>query len=253
MEEKPCAPRDLLLRYLGGDEEKLERYLRLLAACASAFEVADRVVRRVYVEENIPHEVFTKESFYGLFATLAPMMKNGSLKPKTLYYHIAKHLPEWREERGKRRKEMPRNYERAYVPQLFSRNGTVYAIVHFHSDELPEDMLRMLEYCIEKGWATLYEPSKDGEFRHLIPTFGEFASMFPPVSLLKTAWKIAAAVAQKTRTVREKLQQPGEKTVIMHSVPAVEFSQILEKLRGKAQIKEETNGAGQPLVVAEVW
>ena len=38
MNEKPYAPRDLLLQYLGGDEEKLERYLRLLAACASAFE-----------------------------------------------------------------------------------------------------------------------------------------------------------------------------------------------------------------------
>lgn len=62
MNEKPYAPRDLLLQYLGGDEEKLERYLRLLAACASAFEVADCVVRRIYVEENIPHEVFTKES-----------------------------------------------------------------------------------------------------------------------------------------------------------------------------------------------
>lgn len=148
---------------------------------------------------------------------------------------------------------MPRNYEQAYVPRRFPRDKKVDAVVHFHSDAIPETILRNVEYCIEKGWAKLYEPSKDGEFRHLIPTFGEFASMFPPVSLLKTAWKIAAAVAQKTRTVREKLQQPGEKTVIMHSVPAVEFSQILEKLRGKAQIKEETNGAGQPLVVAEVW
>ena len=175
------------------------------------------------------------------------------MKPKTLYYHIKKCHSKWKDEREKHRKEMPRNYEQAYVPRRFPRDKKVDAVVHFHSDAIPETILRNVEYCIEKGWAKLYEPSKDGEFRHLIPTFGEFASMFPPVSLLKTAWKIAAAVAQKTRTVREKLQQPGEKTVIMHSVPAVEFSQILEKLRGKAQIKEETNGAGQPLVVAEVW
>lgn len=267
MEEKPCAPRDLLLRYLGGDEEKLERYLRFLAACASAFEVADRVVRRVYVEENIPHEVFTKESFYGLFAALAPEMKNGSLKPKTLYYHIAKHLPEWREERGKRRKEMPRNYERAYVPQRFSRDKEVDAIIHLHSDAIPEEILRNVEYCIEKGWATLYEPAKNEKMCYREPSFSGNSRM------VRYQARHGSQVALMFGKHAEKVALPAgvKKTIVLQGVPAPQLSQMVRKLRHESAERQRKAGmyprkpllryrwrpdasrGGRPLVVVNVW
>ena len=91
---------------------------------------ADCVVRRIYVEENIPHEVFTKESFYGLFAALAPEMKNGPLKPKTLYYHIKKYHSKWKDEREKRRKEMPRS---ALVPLSYSFLTSINRIIRKRS------------------------------------------------------------------------------------------------------------------------
>lgn len=253
MNEKPYAPRDLLLQYLGGDEEKLERYLRLLAACASAFEVADCVVRRIYVEENIPHEVFTKESFYGLFAALAPEMKNGPLKPKTLYYHIKKYHSKWKDEREKRRKEMPRNYERAYVPRRFPRDGKVDAVVHFHSNAIPETILRNVEYCIEKGWATLYELPKSEMQKRIPPMLGGVigAIALPLSEILLGAFSSAVLLGQYD--AEEKLRQRNEQIVIMKGIPAKVFSQIVEKLRGKVEVREETDGIGQPWMLVNVW
>ena len=268
MNEKPYAPRDLLLQYLGGDEEKLERYLRLLAACASAFEVADCVVRRIYVEENIPHEVFTKESFYGLFAALAPEMKNGSLKPKTLYYHIKKYHSKWKDEREKRRKEMPRNYERAYVPRRFPRDGKVDAVVHFHSNAIPETILRNVEYCIEKGWATLYEPAKNEKMCHREPSFGGNSRM------VRYQARHGSQVALMFGKHVEMVALPAgvKKTIVLQGVPAPQLSQMVRKLRHESAERQkrvgmrisrnrvypyrgrpEASRAARPLVVVEVW
>lgn len=267
MEKKPCPPRDLLLQYLGGNEQKLAHYLGLLAACASAFEVADKVVRRVYVEENIPHEVFTKESFYGLFAALAPEMKNGSLKPKTLYYHIAKHLPEWREERGKRRKEMPRNYKLAYARRRFSRDGTVDAIVHIHSDKLPETILRELEYCIEKGWATLYEPPRAETMCNREASFGGSRQMVCHMPQPGSRAIMMPGIRRK----RVDLPAGAAKTIVLQGVPAPQLSQMVRKLRHESAERQRKAGmyprkpllryrwrpdasrGGRPLVVVNVW
>ncbi len=253
MEKKPCPPRDLLLQYLGGNEQKLAHYLDLLAACASAFEVAGKVVRRVYLEEDIPHEVFKKESFYGLFAVLAPDMKGGPLKPKTLYYHIAKHLPEWQKERARRREEMPRNYGLAHVPRRFSRDGTVDAIVHIRSDKVPETILRELEYCIEKGWATLYELPKSEMQKRIPPMLGGVigAIALPLSEILLGAFSSAVLLGQYD--AEEKLRQRNEQIVIMKGIPAKVFSQIVEKLRGKVEVREETDGIGQPWMLVNVW
>lgn len=268
MNEKPYAPRDLLLQYLGGDEEKLERYLRLLAACASAFEVADCVVRRIYVEENIPHEVFTKESFYGLFAALAPEMKNGPLKPKTLYYHIKKYHSKWKDEREKRRKEMPRNYEQAYVPRRFPRDKKVDAVVHFHSDAIPETILRNVEYCIEKGWATLYEPAKNEKMCYREPSFSGNSRM------VRYQARHGSQVALMFGKHAEKVALPAgvKKTIVLQGVPAPQLSQMVRKLRHESAERQkrvgmrisrnrvypyrgrpEASRAARPLVVVEVW
>ena len=267
MEKKPCPPRDLLLQYLGGNEQKLAHYLDLLAACASAFEVAGKVVRRVYLEEDIPHEVFKKESFYGLFAALAPDMKGGPLKPKTLYYHIAKHLPEWQKERVRLREEMPRNYERAYVPRRFPRDGTVDAIVHIHSDKVPETILRELEYCIEKGWATLYEPPRAETMCNREASFGGSRQM---VCHMPQSDSMSTTMFGVRRKVAD-LPAGVAKSIVLQGIPAPLFSQMVRKLRresakrpGKAGMQPRkpllryrwrpgASRSGRPLVVVEVW
>ena len=53
MDNSQISSRESLLGYLGGDEKKLEYYLGLLATCKKPFDVADRVIRPIYVNEDI--------------------------------------------------------------------------------------------------------------------------------------------------------------------------------------------------------
>ena len=59
MDISQISSRESLLGYLGGDEKKLEYYLGLLATCKKPFDVADRVIRPIYVNEDIDSKVFT--------------------------------------------------------------------------------------------------------------------------------------------------------------------------------------------------
>lgn len=52
MDNSQISSREALLGYLGGDEKKLEYYLGLLATCKKPFDVADRVIRPIYVNEG---------------------------------------------------------------------------------------------------------------------------------------------------------------------------------------------------------
>lgn len=101
------SSREALLGYLGGDEKKLEYYLKQLATCKRAFDVADRVIRPIYVSENISSKVFTMNAFYGCVACLAPEIRGKELKPKTLYYHITTNLSQWNKERRNRPQAIP--------------------------------------------------------------------------------------------------------------------------------------------------
>ena len=102
MDNSQISSRESLLGYLGGDEKKLEYYLGLLATCKKPFDVADRVIRPIYVNEDIDSKVFTTNAFYGSIACLAPEMRGRKLKPNTLYYHIPAHLSLWNKERNNR-------------------------------------------------------------------------------------------------------------------------------------------------------
>lgn len=84
MDNSQISSRESLLGYLGGDEKKLEYYLGLLATCKKPFDVADRVIRPIYVNEDIDSKVFTTNAFYGSIACLAPEMRGRKLKPNTL-------------------------------------------------------------------------------------------------------------------------------------------------------------------------
>ena len=102
MDNSQISSRESLLGYLGGDEKKLEYYLGLLATCKKPFDVADRVIRPIYVNEDIDSKVFTTNAFYGSIACLAPEMRGRKLKPNTLYYHITANLSLWNKERNNR-------------------------------------------------------------------------------------------------------------------------------------------------------
>lgn len=155
MDNSQISSREALLGYLGGDEEKLEYYLGLLATCKKAFDVADRVIRPIYVNEDIDPRVFTTNAFYGPLACLAPEMRGRKLKPNTLYYHITANLSRWNKERNNRPRPVPEG--ESFVDTRIERHaeGGFDVYIHIHDSQIPDEIERIFQSYIQLGYVSM--------------------------------------------------------------------------------------------------
>ena len=155
MDNSQISSRESLLGYLGGDEKKLEYYLGLLATCKKPFDVADRVIRPIYVNEDIDSKVFTTNAFYGSIACLAPEMRGRKLKPNTLYYHITANLSRWNKERNNRPQPVPEGA--FFVNTRIERHaeGGFDVYIHIHDSQIPDEIERILQSYIQLGYVSM--------------------------------------------------------------------------------------------------
>ena len=155
MDNSQISSRESLLGYLGGDEKKLEYYLGLLATCKKPFDVADRVIRPIYVNEDIDSKVFTTNAFYGSIACLAPEMRGRKLKPNTLYYHITANLSRWNKERNNRPQPVPEG--ESFVNTRIERHaeGGFDVYIHIHDSQIPDEIERILQSYIQLGYVSM--------------------------------------------------------------------------------------------------
>lgn len=116
MDEKQVKSREILLGYLGGDKDKLERYLSKLAICHKPYDVADRVIRPIYVNEDISPDEVCKKIFYGSILDFAAAEYQKEIKAESVYHHIKeKLLPEWKKEREARIQQQATEQTKASV------------------------------------------------------------------------------------------------------------------------------------------
>lgn len=155
MDNSQISSRESLLGYLGGDEKKLEYYLGLLATCKKPFDVADRVIRPIYVNEDIDSKVFTTNAFYGSIACLAPEMRGRKLKPNTLYYHITANLSRWNKELNNRPQPVPEG--ESFVNTRIERHaeGGFDVYIHIHDSQIPDEIERILQSYIQLGYVSM--------------------------------------------------------------------------------------------------
>lgn len=155
IDNSQISSREALLGYLGSDEEKLEYYLGLLASCKKAFDVADRVIRPIYVNEGIDSKVFTTNAFYGPIACLAPEMRGRELKPNTLYYHITANLSRWNKERNNR--PQPVSEGESFVDTRIERHaeGGFDVYIYIHDSQIPGEIKDILQSYIELGYVSM--------------------------------------------------------------------------------------------------
>lgn len=155
MDNSQISSRESLLGYLGGDEKKLEYYLGLLATCKKPFDVADRVIRPIYVNEDIDSKVFTTNAFYGSIACLAPEMRGRKLKPNTLYYHITANLSRWNKERNNRPQPVPEG--ESFVNTRIERHaeGGFDVYIHIHDSQISDEIERILQSYIQLGYVSM--------------------------------------------------------------------------------------------------
>ena len=143
MDNSQISSRESLLGYLGGDEKKLEYYLGLLATCKKPFDVADRVIRPIYVNEDIDSKVFTTNAFYGSIACLAPD------------YHITANLSRWNKERNNRPQPVPEG--ESFVNTRIERHaeGGFDVYIHIHDSQIPDEIERILQSYIQLGYVSM--------------------------------------------------------------------------------------------------
>lgn len=137
-----------LLDFLGGDEVRLRHYLNILATCRKPYDVADRVVKPIFLNEGVGDKTLGMKSFYGVIADLAPKHNGMGLNHKSLYYHINGNLGNW----VKEKREMQKEEEDFYVDHTVKVNadGSMDYILHAHG-KLDKEMFSQLAAYIRKG------------------------------------------------------------------------------------------------------
>ena len=154
MENGQLTARNILLKKLGGDKDRLEKYLQVLDTCHKPYEVASKVIGPMFVEnDGIDEQVVCKKEFYGSIASLATPQDGKPLKPANLYYHITTHLPQWKKEKRQVRQQV----ESTTVDvRLEIHDGGIFdTYIHIHCKKLPEELMAMLKPYIYSGYAKL--------------------------------------------------------------------------------------------------
>lgn len=155
MENITMSSREILQGYLNGDAEKLGYYLHLLSTCKKAFEVADRVVKPIYLNENIAYETLSKSAFYAPIASLATDSKGKQIKPKTLYYHISANQSKWKKERESKAQILQESESYVNTRIEHHAEGGYDAYIHIHDNKIPEEIEKLFQSYINLGYVSL--------------------------------------------------------------------------------------------------
>lgn len=160
MDEKQVKSREILLGYLGGDEDKLEQYISKLAICHEAADVAERVIRPIYINENISDEVICKKAFYGSILYLAAEEFKKDIKANTMYYQITSKIKGWKKEReAKKTNEKPTTVVNIHLNISLHINGEkVFELLKLLSQKLYFTFTRTTESHFDgDGTAAVYQ------------------------------------------------------------------------------------------------
>ena len=159
MDEKQIKSRETLLAYLGGDEEKLNNYLEKLSCCNKAFDVADRVIKPIYIYEGLSPKTICSRDFYGPIAYLSSTVYGKKIKSDALYYHISSNLlPRWKKEREEiQNRPVEREEDHMDFVLELTPEGRVNVKLSIPVDKLPASFLEMLEPYLAIGYAKLHQ------------------------------------------------------------------------------------------------
>lgn len=155
MTQIQAEARETLLHYVGGDKNKLEQYLTTLSTCISAYEVAQKVIRPIYLEGNVDDKELGRQTFYRPIVELAPMIHGKPLKLATLYYHIIQNSSDWQKEKASNealRKEQELDLMKEFMDIQFviHEDKSVDTIIRIRSTSLSDGFMGVLQPFINQ-------------------------------------------------------------------------------------------------------
>ena len=155
MTQVQAEARETLLHYLGGDKEKLEQYLSTLSTCITAYEVAQKVIRPIYLEGKVEKAKLNRQSFYRPIVELAPMIHGKPLKLATLYYHIIQNSSKWEKEKESheaQQKELEQDLMKEFIDIQFviHEDKSVDTVIRIRSTRLSDGFMEILQPLINQ-------------------------------------------------------------------------------------------------------
>lgn len=141
-----------LLNWLNGDREKYTTYAIILSTCTKPKDVANKVVKPMFIEGFISKDEISKIAYYGTLAKLVGYYNGHRIAPKSLYYHIITELPKWvKEKEAAQKKEAFRQETRIRR----NTDGSVEITIYTYMNKPPGYMEEWLKSCIELGNAEM--------------------------------------------------------------------------------------------------
>lgn len=141
-----------LLGYLDNDCEKLDKYSGILSTCHKPYDVANRVIKPMFMEGDIDKDDIGKEDYYGTLADLVEVQNNRHIPHKSLYYHINIRLQDWKKEKEQNLNEASFRHE-----TRIKRNtdGSLEIFNYIYVQTVPDNVSDLLAPYIGQGYAEM--------------------------------------------------------------------------------------------------
>lgn len=146
-----------LLNLFNGDQEKYAKYATILSTCTKPDEVANRVVKPMFIEGYVSKDEISKKAFYGTLAELVECYNGHRIAPKSLYYHITANLSEWKKD-----KEAAQKSEPFRIETRIRRNadGSMEIFKYIYMKVIPDNVDEWLKAYIDSGNAEMMKNIK---------------------------------------------------------------------------------------------
>lgn len=148
MEQKELEQK--LLNRLEGNQEKYCKYTNLLSLCTKPVDVADKVVRPMFIDGYISKDGISKKYYYGTLAELVEHYNGHHIAPKSLYYHIIAKLSKWKDEKEAVQKSEPYRQETRIK---HNADGSMEIFNYIYMKKIPDNVSELLKPYIELGYA----------------------------------------------------------------------------------------------------
>lgn len=140
----------MLLNQLQGDREKFNRYIRILSTCTKPLDVADKVIKPMFLEGSVSEKEISTKAYYGTLASLVRQLNQHHIALKSIYYHINGKFSQWKKEKCEQDMQSDEAF-REETRVIHHADGSLEIFQYIYLKETPDNVAAMIQPFIEQG------------------------------------------------------------------------------------------------------
>ena len=144
-----------LLNRLHNDREKFDKYIGILSTCTKPYDVADKVIKPMFLEGSVSKDEIGTNVYYGTLAELVEHLNHHHIAPKSIYYHINAKLSSWIKKKNEQDATARNEAFRQETRIIPHTDGSLEIFNYIYLREMPADVTEMLKPYIEQGFAEM--------------------------------------------------------------------------------------------------